>query len=49
MKTKLDWQIERHRQELAGKQADLLVARLDLSVPIDPLKVAFTETPLLKQ
>lgn len=47
-KTKLDWQIEQHRQELAGKQADLLVARLDLSVPIDPLKVAFTEAPLLK-
>jgi hypothetical protein len=46
-KTKLDWQIEEHRQERAGKQADELVVGLSLTAPIDPLKVALSERPIL--
>jgi hypothetical protein len=47
-KTKLDWQIEQHRLELAGEQADALVARLMLTAPIDPFKVIRSETPFLR-
>jgi len=47
-KTKLDWQIEQHRLDLAGKQADALVSRLQLTAPIDPFKVIRSETPFLR-
>ena len=47
-KTNIDWQAEQHRQEMAGKQADALVARLKLTTPIDPFKVVASEHPILK-
>jgi hypothetical protein len=47
-KTKLDWQLEQHAQEAAGKQADALIARLRLTAPIDPLAVAETERRFLR-
>ena len=46
-KTKFDWQVEQHGQDRAAKQADELVARLELARPIDPLKVVASEHPLL--
>lgn len=47
-KANTDWQIEQRRQELAGKLADDIVARLELSTPIDPFKVIASEAPILK-
>jgi hypothetical protein len=47
-KTKLDWQIEQHRHEMAGKLADALIARLGLSAPIDLFKVARSEKRFLR-
>ncbi|MFO0938661.1 MAG: ImmA/IrrE family metallo-endopeptidase [Gemmataceae bacterium] len=47
-KTKLDWQADEACQERAGQEADALVERLGLSVPIDPLTVARTEHAFLR-
>lgn len=44
----MDWLVEQQRQEEVGKQADELVIRLGLSVPIDPFKVIESEYPFLK-
>jgi IrrE N-terminal-like domain len=46
-KTNLDWETERRLQAAAGEQADALVIRLGLAVPIDPFKVIASETPFL--
>ena len=46
--TKLDWQAQQHREELAGKQAEAIVGRLGLAKPIDPFEVIKSETPLLR-
>ena len=46
-KTKLDWEIDQNCQERAGKQADELIESLGFEWPIDPLKVAETEHPIL--
>lgn len=47
-KTPIDWKAAQYAQEKAGKQADALVARMKLSLPIDPLKVAKDEHPRLR-
>jgi IrrE N-terminal-like domain len=46
-KTKPDWETERRLQAAAGEQADALVTRLGLTVPIDPFKVIASEAPFL--
>ena len=47
-KTAMDWRAEQFAQEKAGKQADALIERMKLSYPIDPLRVAKDEHPLLR-
>jgi Zn-dependent peptidase ImmA (M78 family) len=42
------WKIEQWGQQKAGQQADALVRRLGLSQPIDPLKIAKDEYPILR-
>jgi hypothetical protein len=44
----MDWNDERSFQEKAGRQADALVERMELSYPIDPLRVAKAEYPFLR-
>lgn len=39
---------EQHHQEMAGKTADTLIARLNLRPPIDPLAIAATEHRMLR-
>jgi len=46
--TKLDWDLERHRQALAGRVADDLVQRQGYQGPIDPLKVVELERDSLR-
>ncbi|MBS0261592.1 MAG: ImmA/IrrE family metallo-endopeptidase [Planctomycetes bacterium] len=46
--TAMDWKDEQFAQEKAGRQADALVERMGLSYPIDPLRVAKEEYPLLR-
>lgn len=46
--TKMDWMEEQHHQEMAGKTAEDLIARLKMRPPIDPLAVAKTEGRLLR-
>lgn len=43
-----DWRTEQWAQQKAGAQADVLVRRLGLSYPVDPLAVAAEEFPLLR-
>lgn len=47
-KKKLEFKRVQTLQDAAGKRADELIARLQLSAPIDPLVVARTERPLLR-
>lgn len=46
--TKMDWLEEQQHQEAAGRQADAIIARLGMTAPVDPLKIARTEYPLLR-
>lgn len=46
--TKLDWQAQQHREELAEKQAEAIVTRLDLRKPIDPFELIKSEAPFLR-
>ncbi len=46
--TKLDWDVERQRQVLAGRVADDLVKRNGYTPPIDPLKIVELERGWLR-
>ena len=47
-KTRLEWQAEQRRAEMAGIQADQIVSGLGLTLPIDPIEIAKSESPLLR-
>lgn len=47
-KMAMEWAAEQHAQEQAGKLADAIVLRLGLSAPVDPLRIAKDERPVLR-
>ncbi len=44
----MEWMTEKNRLRTAGKEADAIVERLNLSAPIDPLTIIRSEKPFLR-